>query len=92
VGTLEMAAAKKEGIFPSIKGSPSGTANPVANLVTGYSAKHHRQKKPLKGNDARVGEDSGGDQKRVAWKKKPDEEACFNKNDGANEWSAPGAD
>src|SRR5271156_3086478 len=71
VGTLEMAAAEKERVFAAVKGSAGRTANPVANLITGDGAKHDREQKPLEGNDAGVGENACGDQKRVARKKKP---------------------
>jgi len=92
VGTLEMATAEKEGILAAVYGSPRGTADPVADLVAGDSTKHDGPEKPLQGNDASVGEDADSDQKGVARKKKADEEAGFNKDDGANERSAAGAD
>jgi hypothetical protein len=92
VGALEMAAAEKEGVFTAIESNASGTANPIADLVASDGAKHDRQQKPLEGNDAGVRKDAGGDQKRVAGKKKADEEAGFNKNDGADERSPSGAD
>ena len=91
VGALEMAAAEKEGILAAVKCGAGGTANPVADLVAGDGAEHDRQQKPLEGNDARVGEDSGGDQKGVAWKEKADKKAGFDEDDGANERSAAGA-
>jgi hypothetical protein len=92
VGALEMAAAKEEGIFAPVQGSSRGTANPIANLVTCDGTKHDGEQKPLEGNNACVGEDSGRNQKRVAREKKTDEEAGFDKDDGANKRSAPRAD
>ena len=92
MGALEMAAAEKEGVFAAIKGGACGTANPIANLVAGNGAKHDREQKPLEGNDAGVREDAGGDQKRVARKKKAHEEPSFYKDYGANQRSATRAD
>jgi len=86
-----MAAAEKKGFFAAVEGRAGGTADPVADLVTGNGAKHDWKQKPLKGNNARVGEDAGGDKKRVAGKKKANKEACFYEHDGANEGRAAGA-
>jgi hypothetical protein len=61
-------------------------------LIAGDGAEHYREQEPLERNDARVGEDTGSDEKRVAGKKKANEKARFNENDGANERSASGAD
>jgi hypothetical protein len=91
VGALEVAAAEEQGIFAPVQGGASGTANPIADLVTGDGAKHDGEQKPLEGNNASVGEDAGGDQKRIAGKKKANEEAGFYEDDGANERSASGA-
>ncbi len=91
MGPLKMAATEKEGIFAAVESSPSRPANPIAHLVASNGAKHGRQQKPLEGNDASVRKDASGDQERVARKKKTYKEARFNKNDGANERSASGA-
>jgi hypothetical protein len=91
MGALEMAAAEEKRILAAVYGSPRGTADPVADLVAGDSTKHDGEEKPLERNDASVGEDASGDQKRITWKKKPDEEAGFNEDDDANERSAAGA-
>lgn len=88
VGALEMAAAEEKGIFAAVEGCSSGTSNPVANLIAGDSAKHDWPEKPLEGDDARVGKDPGGDEKRVTGKKKSHKEAGFDEDDGANERSA----
>ena len=92
MGALEMAATEKERILAAVDGSPRGTANPVADLVAGDSAEHDGEEKPLEGDDASVGKDASGDQKRITWKKKPDKEAGFNKDDDANERSSAGTD
>lgn len=91
VCTLKMAPAEKEGVFAAIERGPCGAANPVADLVAGDGAKHDWKQKPFQGNNASVGEDAGGDQKRVTRKKKSNEKAGFDKDDGANERSAAGA-
>jgi len=92
MGTLEMAAAKKEGIFAAVKCSAGRPADPVADLVACNRTNHDWEQKPLEGNDASVREDSGGDQKGIARKKKTYKEAGFYKDDGADQGSAAGAD
>ena len=61
-------------------------------LIAGNRAEHDREQKPLKRNHAGVREDARGYEKRIAGKKKANEETCFNENDRANERSASGAD
>jgi hypothetical protein len=92
MSALEMAATKEEGIFAAVQSGTRGTANPITNLVACDGTKHDWQQKPLEGDYARVGEDSGCNQKRVARKEKPYEKAGFDKNDNTDERSAPGAD
>jgi len=92
MGALEMAATEEERILAAVNGSPRGTANPVADLVAGDSAKHDGEEKPLEGDNASIGEDARSDQKRITWKKKADKEPGFNKDDDANEGSAAGTD
>jgi len=88
VSALEMAAAEKERIFAAIKCCSGGATDPVADLVTGDGAEHDRKQEPLEGNDSRVGEDARGDEQGVSGKKKANEKAGFDENDGANERSA----
>ena len=92
VGALKVATAKKEGILAAVKGSPGGTANQVTDLVAGDSTKHDGEEEPFEGDNSSVGEDASSDQKRITWKKKPDKEAGFNKDDDANEGSAARTD
>jgi hypothetical protein len=92
MGPLEMAAAKKERILTAIKRRASGTANPVADLVTGDGAKHDWKQKPFEGDNTCVGKNASGDQKRIPGKKKTNEKAGFDKDDGADQRGAAGAD
>jgi hypothetical protein len=91
MGALEVAAAEEKGVLAPVQGGSCGTSNPVTDLVTSDGAKHDREQKPLEGYNASVGEDAGSDQKRIARKKKTNEEAGFYEDDGANERSASGA-
>jgi len=91
VGALEVAAAEEQGIFTPVEGGASGTPNPIADLVPGDGTKHNGEQKPPEGNNASVREDAGGDQKRIARKKKANEEAGFYEDDSANERSASGS-
>src|SRR5258708_11525106 len=89
MGALEMASPEEERIFAAIQCRACGPADPVADLVSHDRAEHHGDKQPSKGDDAARGKNACGDQEGISGKEKANEETSLNKNDCANERSAP---
>ena len=65
MGALKVAAPEEERVFAAVKSRTRRAANPVANLIAYDGAKHDGQEKPLQGDDASSGENSGGYQQGI---------------------------
>jgi len=85
VGAFQMAPVKEEGIFTPIKGLARFVANPVADLVPHDRAQRDERQQMRQLKMSRGREDSSGDQKGIAGKKKPHEEARLNEDDRADQ-------
>src|SRR5712692_10610038 len=92
VGALKMASAEEERVFAAVQSCTRRAANPVANLIAHDGAKHDGQEKPLQGDDAGSGENSGGHQQGITGKKKSNKKTGFDEDDEADEGGAAGAD
>src|SRR5215469_3209491 len=82
---LQMAAPEEKRIFAPVKRRSRGTPDPVADLVAGNRAKHHRRKQPLERNYARGRENAGGNQQGITGKEKAYKESSLDENNRANQ-------
>ena len=85
MGTLEMAATEKKGVFAAIERGTRRTANPVAELVANDGAEDAGDEEPSQRDDILAGEDASGDQKGVARKEEANKQAGLYKDDRANQ-------
>jgi hypothetical protein len=92
VSTLQMAAAKKEGVFALVERCARGAPNPVANLIADNRAENSRDQQPSKRNDSTIRQNPRSDEQRVAGEEEADKETSFNKYDGTDERGSAGAD
>jgi hypothetical protein len=92
MGPSKLAAPEEERLFAAVKSCTRGAANPVTNLIAQDGAKHNGQEKPLQGDDAGSGENSGGHQQGITRKKKSNKKTGFDEDDEADEGRAAGAD
>ena len=83
VSSLEVAAAEEQRVFATVQGWTGRTSDPIAQLVTGNGTEDAGDQQPAKRNYILSGEDASGDEQGIAGQKEPNEEAGFNKNDGA---------
>ena len=89
---LEMTAPEKKRIFAPVQCRSRGTPDPVANLIAGNRAKHHRRKQPLERDYAGGRENARGNQQGITGKEKAYEESSFDENDRADERRAAAVD
>src|SRR5712664_1131109 len=91
VGALKMAAPEEERVFAAVESCTCRAADPIADLIAHDGAKHDGQEKPLQGDHAGSGEDTGGNQQGITRKKKSHKKTGFDEDDRANERRAAGA-
>jgi hypothetical protein len=66
MSSLQVAAAEKERVFPAVQGGAGRAADPIAKLVANDGTENARKQEPTQRKYILAGEDSSGDQKRIA--------------------------
>lgn len=84
VRSLQMTTSKKKRVFLSIDRRASSAANPVSQLVPDDCAENPGNQEPLEGHDVLAGEDSRGNQERIAGQKEAYEQPRFHKKNATN--------
>jgi len=83
-----MAAAKEKGVFPAIESGAGRTPDPVADLISDYSAEHPGNQQPLERDHVGGRKNAGGDQQGITRKKKAYKKTGFYENDATDERGA----
>ena len=92
VRALQVTPTEKKGVLTTIQGRTGFAANPVAELITGDGADDADKNQAANGKEALASEDTRGDEKGIAGKKKANEESRFHENDEPDERGPAPAD